>query len=307
MEEESLGKKNTWTEVEAHLSQVSARGQEMVISMVQQLSAALIYPDVGNVATNEKLWDVYASEWKPEADWVKTMAKGINVQVLGDEWAPIEDTQRVLDEWLKPLLSIDNVQVAEIGSGGGRIALYMANQDGINTLTLFDVSAKMLNKAKTQLAQIKGAEFVQRCRFIHIDGDADGSTGNPFFAPASSTNNKAYPECTRAAFDLVVCFDVMVHMDLHTMFRCLKRIFSLLKPGGHAFISTSNLLTPDGWDRFRRQRRSTVGGFIFVTPDAVRHLIKRVGLTLVRELDSPDSTNTYYNRDYLAILQRPLC
>ena len=46
----------------------------MVQQMVQKLSGAAIYPDAGNVQTNEKLWDVYASEWGAEAGWVAGMA-----------------------------------------------------------------------------------------------------------------------------------------------------------------------------------------------------------------------------------------
>ena len=61
-------------EQEQYLRKVAGKGQEMVQQMVQSLSSALIYPEAGNVATNEKLWDVYASEWGKEAPWVVEMA-----------------------------------------------------------------------------------------------------------------------------------------------------------------------------------------------------------------------------------------
>ena len=54
-------------DTEEYLREAAGRGHEMVQQMVQKLSGALIYPDAGNVQTNEKLWDVYASEWGAEA------------------------------------------------------------------------------------------------------------------------------------------------------------------------------------------------------------------------------------------------
>jgi len=41
-----------------------------------------------------------------------------------------------------------------------------------------------------------------------------------------------------------------------------------------------------------------------VTPETVRVLAGRAGLRVVRDLAEPDASNTYYNRDYLAILAR---
>ena len=61
-------------DTEEYLREAAGRGHEMVQQMVQKLSGALIYPDAGNVQTNEKLWDVYASEWGAEAGWVAGMA-----------------------------------------------------------------------------------------------------------------------------------------------------------------------------------------------------------------------------------------
>ena len=69
-------------------------------------------------------------------------------------------------------------------------------------------------------------------------------------------------------------------------------------------MSTANLAAPDGFARFERQSKYTVGGFFFVTPETVRVLAGRAGLRVVRDLAEPDASNTYYNRDYLAILER---
>mmetsp|Transcript_10556 Transcript_10556/g.42672 ORF Transcript_10556/g.42672 Transcript_10556/m.42672 type:complete len:217 (+) Transcript_10556:657-1307(+) len=203
-------------------------------------------------------------------------------------------------------------RAAEIGSGGGRVAVRLAR--AVGALALFDVSAKMLDRAR---AAVDAA--TQSCgppsrtaptamppsfgvvEYHHVTGDGDASPGDDF----SDDVARSYPLSARAAFDLVVCFDVMVHMDLHTIFRCLKRIRALLKPPhGRAFISTANLAAPDGWARFAKQARFTVGGFYFVTPDAVRLLVDKAGLVVLSE-QTPDATNTYYNRDYLALLGLP--
>lgn len=45
----------------------------LVASLVQQLSGALVYTDVGNAETNRRLWDRYAEAWGPKEEvrwWV---------------------------------------------------------------------------------------------------------------------------------------------------------------------------------------------------------------------------------------------
>ena len=120
--------------------------------MVQKLSGALIYPDAGNVQTNEKLWDVYASEWGAEAGWVAGMAASNRdagtLENVGDEWAPAAHTKRVVDEWILSEVSV-KTQCCEIGSGGGRIGRMVAPR--VSKLQCFDVSAKMLAAAKSAL------------------------------------------------------------------------------------------------------------------------------------------------------------
>ena len=128
------------------------------------------------------------------------------------------------------------------------------------------------------------------------DGDASGADAG------FSSKPRHYAPQHEHAYGFVYCFDVMVHMDAHAMFRCLKRIRSLLKRDGRAFISTSNLLAPDGCRRFEAQEKYSVGGFYCVTPETVRCLVARAGLRGVRDLGEPDASNTYYHRDYLALL-----
>jgi 2-polyprenyl-3-methyl-5-hydroxy-6-metoxy-1,4-benzoquinol methylase len=279
-------------DTEEYLREAAGRGHEMVQAMVQKLSGALIYPDAGNVQTNEKLWDVYASEWGAEAGWVAGMAasnrdEAERLENVGDEWAPAAHTKRVVDEWILSEVSL-KTQCCEIGSGGGRIGRMVAPR--VAKLQCFDVSAKMLAAAKRALASEENVAFAQ------IHGDASGADAGFCDKP------RHYAPEHKHAYDFVYCFDVMVHMDAHAMFRCLKRIRALLKDDGKAFISTSNLLAPDGFRRFETQEKYSVGGFYFVTPETVRCLVARAGLRVVRDLTVPDASNTYYNRDYLAVL-----
>lgn len=231
--------------------------------MVEQLSGAMIY-DPGNVPTNEKLWDAYASEWSPDADFVKKMTSR-RVGVLGDEWAPRDETERVFKEWMEPYCKAQS-SVLEIGSGGGRVAKLVSGKCG--RLALYDVSSKMLETARKVVG------------------------------PAASYHLKEYPD---GPFDFIICFDVMVHMDLHTTFSTLRKIKTLLSPQGRAFVSTANLATKDGWERFSKQERASVGGFCFCTPETVRVLVSKAGLRIVEE-QAYDDTNTYYRRDYLVLL-----
>ena len=115
---------------------------------------------------------------------------------------------------------------------------------------------------------------------------------------------RAYPPTMARGFDFVYCFDVMVHLDAHAMYRCLRRVESLLADGGRAFVSTANLKAPDGFARFEKQSKYSVGGFFFVTPETVRVLADRAGLAVVRE--SPEVPgNLLLERDFLVVFERP--
>jgi hypothetical protein len=46
----------------------SKDGSALVAGLVQQLSSALVYTDVGNTETNRRLWDRYAESWGPQEE-----------------------------------------------------------------------------------------------------------------------------------------------------------------------------------------------------------------------------------------------
>merc|ERR1711972_305316 len=92
--------------------------------------------------------------------------------------------------------------------------------------------------------------------------------------------------------------------DIHQMRKTLKNVQRILRPGGLFFVSFANLLAPDGWRRFARQQHYSVGGFYFISPDIARCLLTKCGF-VVEKFSSPESGNTYLNRDLLVLARRP--
>lgn len=171
--------------------------------------------------------------------------------VLGEEWSSVADLEDVLTRYLFPCLRPD-ARAAEIGVGGGRVARYVRRRCA--RLTCMDLSPKMLQRAKATLeAEAEPAEA----------GGAGGAGGAAAleFVLLDPRAPAAYPERLAGALDVVYSFDVLVHSDLHTMFAVFQGARRLLKPGGRAFFSTANLLTPAGWRRFERQSKYTAAGF----------------------------------------------
>ncbi len=304
---------------------------QLVLQTIRSLSAAFVYPEPTNVETNRKLWDEYAKSWDNTAaggegtagaaaaaaaaaaattttttttptttpppatgasgggaaaggnDWLRTMAAhvgGRTLEHVGDEWSDEASLAQVLEEFVFPFLSPD-CAACEIGSGGGRVACRVF--DKVATLSCFDVSKEMLRRAKAAL----DARGARNAKFVFLSG------GGP----------REIPPRFNATFDFVYSFDVFVHLDLHTIWPYFQAIQRMLKPGGRAFISTSNILAPLGWQRFAKQTKYSVGGFYFVSPDMVRKMADRAGFDVVQESSwETGSANVYYERDFLFVL-----
>lgn len=237
-----------------------------------------------NVAYNRQIWDWYADRWAdPEFRRRQLAHEGrpgddpSALEVLGEEWGRLEDARQVITEWVLPFVSPE-ADVAEIGTGGGRIARMVAPHVG--RFTAFDLSDRMLTRVRAALADVPAATD-----FELLDG-----TG----LPAACTDR----------FDFVYAFDVFVHLDLHTQWRYLQEIHRVLRPGGRALVHTADLTTGPGWERFAAQAWYRVEGFYFMTPQAVRTLACRAGLTVERERSGGDGSNFYYDRDHLALLAK---
>jgi hypothetical protein len=47
-------------------------------------------------------------------------------------------------------------------------------------------------------------------------------------------------------------------------------------------VSFANLLAPDGWRRFARQKHYSVGGFYFISPDIAKCLLQHAGFSVLK-------------------------
>jgi SAM-dependent methyltransferase len=234
-----------------------------------------------NVAFNRQFWDRYAADW----DDPRVRHAGSDVraegeidpdalQVVGDEWGLPEEVAEVVDDYILPFVGEESV-IAEIGCGGGRVALRVA--DKVREFHGFDVAPGMLDRARHTVGH-RDNVHLKLVDGTHIPV-ADG------------------------VFDFVYSFDVFVHLDLHTQWAYLQEISRVLKPGARAFLHTANLTTGEGWKLFSSQGRFDVTGFYFLTPEMVDTLLAHTDLGIVKRSE-PGSPNYYIDRDYLFVLEK---
>ena len=311
-------------------------GTSMVQGLIQALSGAIVYTDVGNLETNRRLWNRYAEEWHEgdregssntnSSTWVQEMAAHTAktskksphdapqyITIVGEEWSSQEDLEEVLREFLLPYLTPEGV-VAEVGVGGGRVAVHVMGKCA--SLTCLDISAGMLAKAKAALLAHPAANTVTKLDFVLLGDSSPSSSSTTTTTTSSSSVKIEYPTHLHSTFDFLYSFDCLVHVDLHTLYQTLHQIRILLKPGGKAFLSTANLLTPAGFRRFAAQTKYTVGGFYFLCPDIVTLLLKKAGLKVLKTSEVPEGFkefsdekgpakgNLYYGRDFLVVVER---
>lgn len=209
---------------------------------------------------------------------------------LGDEWSDKVSFSQVLEDFFWPNLDTASSLVAELGSGGGRVASRIVTH--VKNLHCFDISKEMLKKAES-------AVVLAQTKQLHSK-------------PATFTllSEPKFPN-EDGIFDFVYAFDVFPHVDLHTQWRYYQEFFRIMKPGAKAIIHTANLEAPEGWARFAQQDKYSVGGFYFMVPSMVLTLIAKAGLTVITTStqilnEKPDRhKNTYYNRDFMVLVQKP--
>jgi SAM-dependent methyltransferase len=267
--------------VRSRLARALPDGLAQRISRLRRTAA----PDPhDNVAYNRRLWDWYARTWSEDPGFrtqqadvrPPTAEDASRLSTLGGEWGTPRDLEHVLSEYLDPFVRPDSV-VGEIGSGGGRVAARVAPK--VAKLYCFDISRGMLDQARRTLAAHANV------RYVLLDGPS---------LPPDLTDH----------FDLLYSFDVFVHLDLHTIWRYLKEVEAALRPGGHAFLHTTNLTAPGGWKSFASQERYRPESHYFISPEIVRTMVGHTDLRFVKD-STPDPGNFYLNRDYLFVLQRP--
>ncbi|HEY9712158.1 MAG TPA: class I SAM-dependent methyltransferase [Chroococcales cyanobacterium] len=235
---------------------------------------------LSNLEYNKKIWDGYAKWWTKEGvnledKSVSAADKDEYLKYLGDEWGVAKDVDQIVEQYIYPYISPQMV-AGEIGTGGGRVAAKVV--DRVQTFYCFDISVEMLNKCQEALAGHDNVKYVllEDCRF------------------GSDLNNK---------FGFVYAFDVFVHLDLHNMWKYLKGYNKILKEGGHAFVHTANLKAPGGWERFAAQEAYAVEGHYFMCPEMIEILAQKAGFEVVKT-STPEPSNFYLNRDYLAVLKK---
>ena len=134
--------------------------------------------------------------------------------------------------------------MAEIGSGGGRVAAQVAEKVG--RLVCFDISETMLKTAQKKLQEMHGNVpwLAQTLKYLVGVGSCRifglsrwGPSWHLFCRPSQVDfhllqGDAPYPARFHETFDVVYSFDVFVHMDLHEMRHTLTCIQSILRPGG---------------------------------------------------------------------------
>merc|ERR1719352_1565899 len=86
---------------------------------------------------------------------------------LGDEWSDAAAFQACVDEYILQRCRPDMV-VAEIGSGGGRVAKLVLPR--VKELHCFDISAKMLERCEAELASlVRDSEGGKKAHFHLLD------------------------------------------------------------------------------------------------------------------------------------------
>ncbi len=229
-----------------------------------------------NVSYNRNLWNFYANNWdKNQIHLEDESLTQKDVRMLGDEWGRKKDVDDVLKNYIFPYIN-DKSVVGEIGTGGGRVASAVAVK--VKEFTCFDISSEMLKKVQETLKNQSNVQYVL-------------------------LDKAKLPSEKLEHYDFLYSFDVFPHLDLHTHWKYFQEIHRCLKPGGRAFIHTSNLTAPDGWQRFVVQEEYSVEGHYFMCPQIIQHLAGQAGFKIVKE-SKIDDANFYYNRDYLIVLQK---
>lgn len=225
---------------------------------------------------NKVVWSLYPALWRlGEVAGVRRRSVPADRALVGDEWGTPREVAEIIAEFIEPFVTSQTV-AGEIGVGGARIAARVAPV--AQEFYCFDVSSGMLRKAQRALGHL------DRVHYVKLRG---------LDCPAE----------LKERLDFVYAFDVLVHLDLHELWRAITMMSDLLRPGGRALVHVANLNAPLGWDKFSRQKGFSVGGLYFVSPEIVSTLADHAGFSKVKE-SRPDSRNEYLARDYLVVLEK---
>ncbi len=236
--------------------------------------------DLSNFEYNREHWNRYAKNWNKtkihvDNPNISEEEKKSYIKCLGDEWGIVSDVEKIVEEYIYPYVTKDSI-VGEIGVGGGRIASKVIDRS--KEFYCFEVSSVMLKRCKAALANRS------HVRYVLLD-------------------QPRFPDRFIGKFDFIYSFDVFVHLDLHTMWKYFQEIRKILKEGGKAFIHTTNLKTPAGWEKFSKQKAYSFITHYFVSPEIIDILAHHSNLRIIKT-STVDPTNLYLNRDYMVVLEK---
>lgn len=115
--------------------------------------------------------------------------------------------------------------ILEIGCGVGRVGRVLAPH--CREWVGADVSANMLAHMRRRLADLANIRAV-RLNGYDLTGIPD------------------------AAFDVVYCTVVFMHLDEWERYRYIRDAFRVLRPGGRLYVDNVNLLSNEGWEHFEQ-------------------------------------------------------
>lgn len=128
------------------------------------------------------------------------------------EFKPLHDINPLRMGFIDSKINIAGLQVLDIGCGGGILTEAMAHRGA--QVTGIDMGEAPLSVAKLHLLESKLDISYQQCSAENFAKDHAGK------------------------FDVVTCLEMLEHVPDPSS--VLKACYSLLKPGGHLFLSTIN-------------------------------------------------------------------
>ena len=234
---------------------------------------------LSNRQYNRFVWTVYPLAGRlGEVVGVRRAARSATpgeTELVGDEWGTPGEVRDIVREFIEPFVDGESV-VAEIGVGGGRVAMQVAPL--VQQFYCLDASSTMLRRARKALAGFEHVHYVKLAR-------------------------PACPAELQGAVNFVYAFDVFVHFDVHLIWKYFQAIAEMLTPRGKALVHVANLAAPSGWEKFSSQKAFSVGGLYFLSPEIVAILADRAGFSVLKE-SSPRPGNNYLCRDHVAVLEK---